>query len=122
MLFRSRPINTDIEVYVKLLNADDPATLDDKVWTLLTNDSADTRSSPIDPYDFKEFTYSMPTAAPVTYAAYANPSNYGIVQYTDTNGAIYYNYKTFAIKIVLLSSDGTYVPKVDDLRAIALQV
>jgi hypothetical protein len=117
-----RPINTDIEVYVKFLNNEDSATLNDKVWTKLTNDSDELRSSPIDPVDFKEFTYSLPTAAPVTNAAFANQSNFGIIQYTDTNGSVYNNYKTFAIKIVLLSKDGTYIPKVDDLRAIALQV
>jgi hypothetical protein len=117
-----RPINTDIEVYVKFLNNEDSATLNDKVWTKLNNDNAGVYCSPIDPVDFKEYSYSMPTSAPVTYAAYANPSNYGILRYADSNGSVYNSYKTFMIKIVLLSTNGTYVPKVDDLRGIALQV
>ena len=117
-----RPINTDIEVYVKFLNAEDTAPLTDKVWTKLTNDGASVYCSPLNPLDFKEYTFSLPTSAPVTYAAYANQSNYGIIRYSDANGQVYNTYKTFAIKVVLLSTDGTYVPKVDDLRAIALQV
>lgn len=117
-----RPINTDVEVYVKFLNNEDPAKLDDKVWTKMTNNSSDVYCSPLNYVDFKEYTYSLPASAPVTYAAYANPSNYNILRYSDVNGAVYNTYKTFAIKIVLLSTDGTYVPKVDDLRGIALQV
>ena len=119
-----RPINTDIEIYVRFLNAEDPAPLTDKVWTKLNNDNASVYCSPLNPVDFKEYTFSMPTSAPVTYAAYANPSSSpaGIIRYSDVNGQVYNTYKTFAIKIVLLSTDGTYVPKVDDLRAIALQV
>jgi hypothetical protein len=88
----------------------------------MVNDNESLRSSPINPLDFREFSYSVPTAAPVTNAAYSNVSNFGILQYTDESGAIYYTYKTFVIKIVLLSSDGTYVPKIDDVRSIALQV
>lgn len=117
-----RPYNTDVEVYVKFLNSDDSADLNSKVWTKLENETPDLRSSPIDPLDFKEFVYNVPTTAPSTYAAYKNTSNFGIVQYTDSTGAIYQTYKTFAIKIVLLSTNGTYVPKINDLRGIALQV
>ena len=106
------------------MNAEDTAPLNDKIWTKLNNDNASVYCSPLNPVDFKEYTYSLPTSAPVTYAAYANPSSSpaGIIRYSDVNGQVYNTYKTFAIKIVLLSTDGTYVPKVDDLRAIALQV
>lgn len=117
-----RPYNTDIEVYVKFLNSDDPSDLNSKIWTKLDNENADLRCSPLDPYDFKEFVYNVPTSAPSTYAAYLNTSNFNILQYTDSTGAIYQTYKTFAIKIVLLSTNGTYVPKINDLRGIALQV
>ena len=117
-----RPINTDVEVYVKFLNNEDAETIESKIWTKLTLENSDLRSSPIDRFDFKEFVYNVPTSAPVTNAAYKNESNFGIVQYVDTNGAIYQSFKTFVIKIVLLSNDGIYVPKINDLRGIALQV
>jgi hypothetical protein len=42
------------------------------------------------------------------------------VLYTSANGVTYDNFKTFAIKIVMTSSDATIVPKVKDLRIIAL--
>jgi hypothetical protein len=117
-----RPINTDVEVYVKFLNNTDSDILSNKVWTKLEAENPELRSSPIDIYDFKEFVYNVPFTAPVTYAAFRNASNFNIVQYTDASGEIYPSFKTFAIKIVLLSSDGIYVPKVNDLRGIALQV
>ena len=49
----SRPINTDIEVYVRFLNDEDPAPLTDKVWTKLNNDGASVYCSPLNPFDFK---------------------------------------------------------------------
>jgi hypothetical protein len=117
-----RPINTDVEVYVKFLNADDSANINDKIWTKLENASPSVRSSPIDIYDWREYEFNIPTTAPVTYAGFRNASNYYILEYTDSTGAIYRSFKTFMIKIVLLSSERNYVPKVNDLRAIALQV
>ena len=42
------------------------------------------------------------------------------VAYTTPDGRTFQGYKYFAIKIVFLSSNPTYAPKVKDLRAIAL--
>lgn len=133
-----RPINTDIEVYVKFLNDQDSAPLEAKSWTKLVNENADVYCSPINSLDFKEYEYSVPTSidysrytasstttnTAIGYTAYVNPSSTpaGILRYTDSSGSVYETYKTFAIKIVLLSTDGTYVPKINDLRGIALQV
>jgi hypothetical protein len=117
-----RPINTDIEVYVRFLSNEDPTALTTKTWTKFVNDNDELRCSPLNPFDFKDFTFSAPTSAPATYASYRNASNYNVLEYADSNGVIYRTYKTFAIKIVLLSTNGTFVPKIDDLRAIALQV
>lgn len=59
---------------------------------------------------------------PVVHRAFANASNFGVIEYSSETGARYTDYKTFAIKIVLLSTSGVFVPKVDDLRGIALMV
>jgi hypothetical protein len=59
---------------------------------------------------------------PVVHRAFANASNFGIIEYNSESGARYQDYKTFAIKIVLLSTSGVFVPKIDDLRGIALMV
>jgi hypothetical protein len=117
-----RPINTEIEVYVRFLNNEDSTALTSKTWTKFVNENDELRSSPINRFDFKDFTFNAPTSAPATYAAFRNASNYNVLEYTDSSGVVYRTYKTFAIKIVLLSTDGTFVPKVDDVRAIALQV
>jgi hypothetical protein len=117
-----RPINTEVEVYVKFLNNEDSETIETKVWTKLVLENPDLRSSPINRFDFKEYVYNVPTTPPVTNAAFKNESNFGILEYTDDNSSIYQSYKTFVIKIVLLSSEGIYVPKINDLRGIALQV
>jgi hypothetical protein len=117
-----RPFNTDILVYAKFLAGEDGSLFENKVWTKLDNDDVQMFCDPLNTTDFREFTYSVPTAPPVTYAAYLNQSNNNIIQYVDAGGAVFQRYKTFAIKIVLLSQDRIYVPKIDDLRAIALQV
>jgi hypothetical protein len=43
------------------------------------------------------------------------------VQYYNNNGSLMQGFKYFAIKIVLLSSDKVNYPRINDLRAIALQ-
>ena len=60
--------------------------------------------------------YSIPTTA------FRDITNGNTVSYFSNNGGYYYSYKTFAIKIVMTSDEGTHlVPRVSDMRAIALQ-
>lgn len=59
---------------------------------------------------------------PIINRAYANTSNYNILEYYDSTGALHVTYKSFAVKIVLLADNGIYVPKINDIRGIALQV
>lgn len=46
----------------------------------------------------------------------------GVVEYYNTADSRFIGYKEFAIKIVLLSSNPIHVPRLNDVRAIALQV
>lgn len=79
---------------------------------LITIDSAATFNSNTAVYDM--------AVNPRT--AFKDSANNGIVKYYNSVGTAFYTYKSFAIKIVL-KSDTTYlVPRVDDLRAIALSV
>jgi hypothetical protein len=119
-----RPINTDILVYAKYLNGQDPATLDVKPWTKLKLRDSSLRSSSANPLDFKELVFELSSVAPNPNdgTAYKNSSNIGKMEYIDINGAKYITYKSFVLKIVLLSNNKIYVPKVDDIRVIALQV
>jgi hypothetical protein len=59
---------------------------------------------------------------PFPYSAFKNSTNSNIVRYHDTNGVPYDSYKQYAIKIVLTAIQNNLVPKVQDMRAIALSV
>ena len=61
-------------------------------------------------------------SGPRVNRAFANASNFNQIEYYNDSGARYIDYKTFAVKIVLLSTSGVFVPKIDDLRGIALMV
>ena len=54
--------------------------------------------------------------------AYLNPDNSNIVEYYNTAGSRFESYKYFALKVVLTSNTGVKFPKLNDMRAIALQV
>jgi hypothetical protein len=124
-----RPVNTDILVYVKFLSGDDPSALSSKIWTKLELRNPTLRSSSINNLDYKEFVYGLQTSIPlyangqpVTTAAYKPTGSENAIRYADSGGAVYETYKSFDVKIVLTSSNKIYVPKVNDIRAIALQL
>ena len=118
-----RPPTTDVKVYAKILSADDPEALAQKNWIeLIKQGNGDTTySSLANRDDFKEYSYGF------------NVSNLtgtnGEVQYT-SQSVTYTGYKYFQIKIVLISETDTatglintaVVPRVADLRCIALQI
>lgn len=109
-----KPASADIQVYVKLLNAEDGETIDDKPWLQLTQETSTTIvSDSEDINDFEEFEYGIPTSS------LTGPE--GQVQYT-SGSVTYTGFKRFKIKIVLLSSNPANPPRVKDFRAIALQI
>ena len=55
-------------------------------------------------------------------SAYKNSQNQNIIRYTTSSGVPYDSYIQFAIKIVLLSNSTSVVPKVSDMRTLALSV
>lgn len=59
----------------------------------------------------------------VPQTAFKDRSSSNVVTYYSNTGAQFSTYKTFAIKIVMTSEEGSHiVPRVSDMRAIALQV
>lgn len=118
-----RPPTTDIKIYARILNGSDPGSFALGSWIELSKkDNGDsTYSSLANRNDFKEYTYGFPVSQ------LTGPA--GQVQYTSA-GTTYTGYKYFAIKIVLLSETNTetgivntaVVPRVADLRCIALQI
>jgi hypothetical protein len=105
-----RPVNTDILVYYKILNRSDTQRFDDGSWQLMTkiNNSGSLYSQTRgDTYEF-------------TFAPGTTGTDQGYVSYTSTTGQTYTSFSQFAIKVVMTSSDHTYVPFASDLRVIAL--
>jgi hypothetical protein len=105
-----RPVNTNIQVYYKILNRNDTQTLDDSSWQLMTmiNNSQALYSQTRDEY----YEYS--------FAPGSGNVGQGYVEYTSINGQTYTTFSQFAIKIVLTTTDNTAVPVLIDMRAIAL--
>jgi hypothetical protein len=63
-----RPANTDIQVYFRIHNSDDPEAFDDKDWTRLElKDGANVFSSPTVEDDFVELTYGFQSCPNVAY-------------------------------------------------------
>jgi hypothetical protein len=101
------PNGTDVKVYGRFLHQSDPAAFEEKDWIELTTTPPTVTSS-----SFVEYTYDIPST---------ELNGDGVFEYT-TDGVTYTGYKTFAIKVVLLSSKTSVIPKCRELRAIALQV
>jgi hypothetical protein len=98
--------NSEISVFYKVLNSSDTTIFKDRPYqkmVCMNPSPAPSQTS----FDFTEYEFRP--------SAIANE-----ILYTSTNGVTYDNFKTFAIKIVMTSSDPTIVPKVKDLRIIAL--
>lgn len=60
--------------------------------------------------------------ANVINTAFTNPDFSSTVEYYDNSGSRWQGYKYFAIKIVLTSTDRVNYPRLNDVRAIALQI
>ena len=105
-----RPVNTDINVYYKILNRNDTQNFNDGSWQLMTKINSSDSTYSATRSDLYEFSFAPGT----------NETSQGYVSYTSTNGQSYTSFSQFAIKIVLTSTDSTYTPFLTDIRAIAL--
>lgn len=124
-----KPSGTDVKVYARLLNAEDPETLEDKDFTLMTQITAsNTFSAGLDTSDVKEFEFGFSAntngqgfLTSANNFARLNTANSNVVAYRGTDGSVYHTYKTFALKIVMTSNGTNIVPLVENVRAIAVQ-
>lgn len=103
-----KPSGSNIRVYYKLLSTSDIDTFENKSYQLMTEiGNANFISN--SPSDYRELSF-----APGLGGTANNSVSY-------TSGTTSYSkFKTFSIKIVMTGTDTTNVPKVRDLRAIAL--
>lgn len=103
-----RPANTDVKVWVKFKNGEDGQLIGDKDWVKLDYNTDFYSPSTAD--SFIELDYTIP-------AAYMSNGYF----YYVSGGTTYQSFKQFQIKIGLFASDSAVVPKVSDVRCIALQ-
>jgi hypothetical protein len=105
-----QPRESNIEVYYKVLAEEDPDLFENRPYirmlnvqqgneTLLNNKKSQVTT------DFFEYLFIPPT---------------GEISYTGSNSVVYNDFKTFAIKIVLRTSNPSYSPIIRDLRVLAL--
>ena len=114
-----RPEGTEIEVYAKLISSSDARQSSQVGWTKMEiKPETNFRSSVGDRFDYREFEFGLPTTASgnVDEASYDGAT----FTYVDADGVIHSNYKSFAYKVVLLSNTHNNVPRVADIRGIAL--
>lgn len=103
-----KPAGSGIHVYYKVLSASDPDIFDDKTYTLMTELGNENYFSSNE-RDYRELTFAPGSDRTATNA----------VTYTADN-TTYNSFKTFAIKVVMAGDNTVDVPKVRDLRVIAL--
>jgi hypothetical protein len=103
-----RPPGSTVRVWMKVKNAQDGTPFEQRPWIEMV--FTDVFSSRANKNNFVEITYTVDPAY----------LNNGVLQYT-SGGISYPGFKQFAVKIGLLGNDSAVVPRVGDLRAIALQ-
>lgn len=118
-----RPSGTNIDVYAKILCADDSDNFLDKYWTKLDLiEGAAVFSSSADVTDYREYVYTFPTEEEMQGTAYKNTDNLGIVEYKNASGTIFVGYKTYALKVIIRTENKQLVPRLDDIMGINLQI
>lgn len=76
----------------------------------------------VNPVGLSNTSSAIISTMPFPYSAFKNVNNGNIVRYYNTNGSAFDSFNKFAIKIVFLAQNDKLVPKVADVRVIALSV
>jgi hypothetical protein len=76
-----RPPGTDIKVYVRFLNGQDPEPISVKTWTPLLNNGYNVYSDPTNPNDFQQFSYT-------TYPYYPMASTNGTISSSNSSNVV----------------------------------
>ena len=108
-----RPVGTDIRAYIKIKNSSDPVTLKNNPWIPLElTEGTSLFSNTSNTSDYKEFLYEIPDSAKLL--------DIDTVTYTNDTGT-YIGYRSFAIRLDLLSDNIANVPKILDYRGVAFE-
>lgn len=121
-----RPQQSNVLVYARFLNAEDPSDITSTTWTPLIIDNNNNYSDYRNVNDYRELMYRLPNQDELTALGAPGTAAYMVdeqgMQYTNEFGVTFIGYRMFAIKIVLLSDNTSRVPRLPDVRAIALQM
>ena len=104
-----KPSGSDVKMYYKILSGDDEDNFEDKSWVEMTQTTGTAVVSGSKLDDFIEFEWMADATAGAS------------ISYT-SGGSTYTTFKTFAIKVVLLSTSTVIAtnPRLTDLRVIAV--
>ena len=119
-----RPHNSDIRTYVRFKSKEDPDNIALKHFTQLNIQSVSNNfSSSSNLGDLREYTFNMPTSNASLFTAFLDEGNNNVLKYTSNTAPFpsYHTFKQFQIKVVLTGEDSASIPRLADLRAIALQ-
>jgi hypothetical protein len=100
-----KPLGTDVHLYYKVKHVDDPQDFDDKNFVLMSQETPSSVVSGSED-DVKEFVYKT-SSEKIEYSS---------------NSVNYDTFKIFAVKVDLTSNNVVTVPKVRDIRVVALDV
>ena len=105
-LSANKPGDSEVHVFYKLLSGSDGTLFNDRPYQKMECFNPTIAPSQTE-YDFREYEYRPSLIS-------------NAMTYTNDTGATFDSFKTFSIKIVLTSTDPAVVPKVQELRIIAL--
>lgn len=108
-------VKTKVEVWARLQTPDSDIPFDDTPWMKMEPNPLQETIVATDEVAFNEYSFTLPE----TYYPNA-PSNIPPTGYKKFEQAMAAPFSRYAIKIVLYSNTGTIVPKVKDLRVIAV--
>lgn len=115
--YRPPTSNSDILVYCRFSNNEDFEPVYAKNWIQMDYFDDGVYSSLANRNDFKEYSFSLPASVMTG----KNDQDLPVVEYTNRAGIKFSGFKQFQIKIGLQSDNSAIVPRVSDLRAMALQ-
>lgn len=115
--YRPPGANCDMKVYARVAAAEDFESIYARNWIQLEPHDDTAYSSSVNRKDWREFSYKFPDSVMTGQNDQALP----IIQYTNSVNTPFQGFKQFQIKIGLQSDSSAIVPRVADLRVIALQ-
>ena len=120
-----RPAGTNVYVYGRFQAAGDREAWSEQRYTLMTEETEGTFSSVTDRDDLVELEFAIPTgtaaASTTSRDARLDPTSDDAISYINSADVVFNTFKFFSVKIVFSSPGSALVPRVSDLRVIALQ-